>query len=38
MAWDLAIKSNSLYGFRLDNNFKHIGTPEMVEESNNEEN
>ena len=38
MAWDLAIKSNSLYGFRLDNNLKHIGTPEMVDESNNEKN
>jgi len=36
--WDIAIKSKSLYGFILDHQIKHIGTPIMVERVNNEKN
>ena len=37
-AWDIAIKSNALYGFKLEHQIMHIGTPEMVERVNNEKN
>ena len=33
-AWDIAIKSNTLYGFKLEHQIMHIGTPEMVERVN----
>ena len=37
-AWDIAIESKSLYGFILEHQIKHIGTPKMVEKVNNEKN
>jgi MurNAc alpha-1-phosphate uridylyltransferase len=36
IAWDIAIKSNTLYGFNLEHQIKHIGTTEMVEKVNEE--
>ena len=37
-AWDIAIKSNTLYGFKLEHQIMHIGTPEMVERVNDDKN
>ena len=37
-AWDIAIKSNTLYGFKLEHQIMHIGTPKMVERVNDEKN
>ena len=34
--WDIAIKSNTLYGFKLEHQIKHIGTTKMVEKVNEE--
>ena len=34
--WDIAIKSNTLYGFKLEHQLKHIGTLKMVERVNSE--
>lgn len=36
VAWDIAINLNTLYGFRFENNFQHVGTPNMVKNMNNE--
>jgi MurNAc alpha-1-phosphate uridylyltransferase len=36
--WDIAIKSNTLYGFKLEHQIMHIGTPEMVERVNDDKN
>jgi MurNAc alpha-1-phosphate uridylyltransferase len=36
IAWDIAIKSNTLYGFKLEHQIKHIGTTKMVEKVNEE--
>ena len=36
--WDIAIKSNTLYGFKLEHQLMHIGTPEMVERVNDDKN
>ena len=38
IAWDIAIKSNTLYGFKLEHQIMHIGTPKMVERVNDEKN
>jgi MurNAc alpha-1-phosphate uridylyltransferase len=37
-AWDIAIKSNTLYGFKLEHQIMHIGTPRMVERVNDDKN
>ena len=36
IAWDIAIESNTLYGFKLEHQIKHIGTTKMVEKVNEE--
>ena len=36
--WDIAIKSNTLYGLKLEHQIMHIGTPKMVERVNDEKN
>ena len=36
IAWDIAIKLNTLYGFKLEHQIKHIGTTKMVEKVNEE--
>ena len=38
IAWDIAIKSNTLYGFKLEHQIKHIGTTKMVERVNDDKN